>query len=674
MEQIWFQVATMDRMQKKFLTDEELAEELNVGDSDDEGEYDELEFEEAISSDSDDSYVDPDFDYNPDTEEEEENICDVVQKVVKKASNTSTSTAGPSQSTNSLTRLNKKRPSAKHYNRHERMKTAEPRKRKQKSGGEIDEHQAAKRMKLKCDQIVGRDGNYKWKSEPIRNHTSKTVSKNLVHARQRTKNDALNVVMPLKCFEVFFPETIFLIVLEHTNAEIFQQRKSYKNQGSSTLKDLDMVELRALLGIFILAGAKQDNHMNIKTLHDPTISGERYRALFSGERQHFLMNCLRFDNRETREVRQESDRLAPIRDIWDILIERCISSYEPGPYLTIDEQLVPFRGHCRFRMYIPNKPAKYGMKIVMMCDGGTNYMCNAIPYLGKGTTPAGKPSADYFVEKLVEPVRTSGRNITTDNWFTSIPLAKYLLDQKLTTIGTIRKNKPELPQEFINPKFENRSPNTSLFLFSNDLTAVSFAPKKNKLVTLISTMHDDDAVNARSQKPEIICCYNQTKGAVDAFDQCLTRTSCIRRSRRWPMCFFYNMLNIAAYNSYVVYLHNFFKMNNKTKPLSRFQFLLSIADELSVPWMKCRVQQLHMPQTIICSIQKCITNITGIEDATRSKSQAEAQNVKEPQEGILMKRKYCSYCDYKKKRMSKMKCSICEVPDCGEPSVCAVQM
>ena len=36
-------------------------------------------------------------------------------------------------------------------------------------------------------------------------------------------------------------------------------------------------------------------------------------------------------------------------------------AYTPGPHMTVDEQLVCFRGKCPFRQYIPLKPGKYGI-------------------------------------------------------------------------------------------------------------------------------------------------------------------------------------------------------------------------------------------------------------------------------------------------------------------------
>ena len=42
----------------------------------------------------------------------------------------------------------------------------------------------------------------------------------------------------------------------------------------------------------------------------------------------------------------------------------------------------------------------------------------------------------------------TGRGVTTDNFFTSCELAKFLLSKNMTVVGTLRKNKPESPALF----------------------------------------------------------------------------------------------------------------------------------------------------------------------------------------------------------------------------------
>ena len=54
-----------------------------------------------------------------------------------------------------------------------------------------------------------------------------------------------------------------------------------------------------------------------------------------------------------------------------------------------------------------------------------------------------------------------------------------------------------------------------MFGFQKHATLVSFTPKKNKSVVLLSTMHRDAAVDAETKKPEIIYFYNSTKGGID---------------------------------------------------------------------------------------------------------------------------------------------------------------
>lgn len=152
---------------------------------------------------------------------------------------------------------------------------------------------------------------------------------------------------------------------------------------------------------------------------------------------------------------RQTDKLAPIRDVFDSFVEKCKTAYTPFQNVTIDEKLEAFRGRCSFRQYIPSKPNRYGLKIYAMVDSKTFYTCNLEMYVG--TQPNGPHlldnSASALVQRLIESIRHSKRNVTCDNWFASLPLVRTLYkDFTLTFSGTIRKNKRELPLEISNPK------------------------------------------------------------------------------------------------------------------------------------------------------------------------------------------------------------------------------
>jgi len=169
-----------------------------------------------------------------------------------------------------------------------------------------------------------------------------------------------------------------------------------------------------------------------------------------------------------------------------------------------------------------------------MNDAQTSYMVNAEPYVGKITTNNSVP--EYYVKNLSESIHGSERCITADNWFMSVPLAMKMRDDySLSVVGTIRKNKPEVPLSFI----RCASAMTSRFAFSNNMTLVSYCPKKNKVVLLISTLHKNGKINSETGKPEIVMHYNKTKEGTDTFDQLAKMYTTARISNRWTMRLFY---------------------------------------------------------------------------------------------------------------------------------------
>ena len=104
-----------------------------------------------------------------------------------------------------------------------------------------------------------------------------------------------------------------------------------------------------------------------------------------------------------------------------------------------------------------------------------------------------------------------------DNFFTSVPLARHLLSKKLSLVETLRNYKSDIPAEFLPNR--DRVVNDTLFGHQENLTLVSYVPKKGKSVILLSSMHTDAQIsNREDKKPEIILDYNRSKGGVDTLD------------------------------------------------------------------------------------------------------------------------------------------------------------
>ena len=211
-----------------------------------------------------------------------------------------------------------------------------------------------------------------------------------------------------------------------------------------------------------------------------------------------------------------------------------MDAFVPGPNLTVDEQLVMFRGRCVFHQYMPSKPGKYGIKIWAICDSTLHYVLKMDVYKGREISePREINLGSKLVLKLLEPFKKSGRNITCNNFFTNMQLGRFLM-QNLTIVGTIRKNRIELPAEFVSTKDKKES---TIYGYQKEAMIVSYCPKKGKLVTLLSTMHSDKGTElpAPEKKSEVITYYNATKGGVDTMDQMVRWFISKRKTRRWPM-------------------------------------------------------------------------------------------------------------------------------------------
>lgn len=507
-------------------------------------------------------------------------------------------------------------------------------------------------------------GKNKFKWSGIKPKTVRRPRRNLVTHLPGNKGDGRNVKSSLEAFCLYFDNTVMENIVKFTNAEIDAQRRRYTSDRTlendddieptsvrpSFTKHTNVIELNALFGLYYLSGVLNMNHVTTAELFDKFSGVSYFRATMPQARFEYLTNCLRFDDRNTRDQRRNSDRLAPIRELFDHIIKRCQDLYTPSEYCTVDEQLLAFRGRCPFKIYIPSKPDKYGIKIVMMCDAKTFYMINGKVYMGKGSTPEGQPLSEYYSIELTKPIHGTNRNCTFDNWFTSVPTAQKLLhDHNITVVGTMKINKPEIPQSF--RETSGRSKNTAMFAFSKELTLLSYCPPKSKtkkIVTLLSTMHDTADTNSIVTLPEMIEFYNSTKGGVDTFDQLCHRYSVSRRTRRWPLCIFYGILNLVGINTAV--LLNGSCSKNKEVYTNRRLYLKNLALSLMKPHM---AERLRWP-TLPTYLRETIRGILKLE-VPEEQPAPRATGVGR-----------CRFCHRSRDRKSRTSCDVCKEYICAD--------
>lgn len=511
------------------------------------------------------------------------------------------------------------------------------------------------------ESMIARDGT-QWQPTPpvcqqIRSH-------NII----RTRSGPLRMtesMTGMQCFKSYFTIEMVDIIVRHTNKKANSTYDAYNaaNPTKRQLKwrDTTVAEIYAFIGMLIMAGANHSNDENARDLWTQ-LSHPLFRATMGLNRFWDLIRFIRFDDARTRNERQRTDKAAPIRDVWIMLNANLAKYYVPTENLTIDEQLYPYRGRTKFTQYIPSKPAKYGIKVWWICDAKNSYPLHGQIYTGKQDSGREIGVGERVVRDLVGPYYGSGRNITMDNFFTTLPLAKQLISVKLSIVGTLRRNKAYIPTEMKDDK--RWTIGTSKFGFHEKVTMVTYKQRKTNSVIMLSTMHDDATVEENG-KPEIINFYNKTKGGVDVMDQTLREYTTQRHTKRWPLSFLYNMLDVSAFAAYTIFYEN-----NTTVPYQttrRKRFLRNLAEDLCAPIIEERVTNRQV--TRLFSTKTAIESFLGrpLETVTYteqpSTSTAASTDGRKPITGSCY---LCASLPDKRRRKTRKVCSVCKKPVCDQ--------
>ena len=225
-----------------------------------------------------------------------------------------------------------------------------------------------------------------------------------------------------------------------------------------------------------------------------------FSITLSRRRYQEILRVLRFDNAQSRRKNRSPDKLQPIREVFETWDSCLRDSYTCGSSMTVDEQLVCFRRRCPFKQYILSKPGKYGIKIWTICNSICSYTWKMQVYTGKdaGSSRETNQGARVVLD-LVEDIEKSGRNITCDNFFTNLSLARKLLLKKAHTGRNNEEEQAGAPNGIYSGQ-RTQCEEHSLWL-STRCNVALYCPKKHRVVNMLSTMHSQPEIDIRFVVP-----------------------------------------------------------------------------------------------------------------------------------------------------------------------------
>ena len=159
-------------------------------------------------------------------------------------------------------------------------------------------------------------------------------------------------------------------------------------------------------------------------------------------------------------------------------------------------------------------------------------------------------------------------------------------------------------------------------------------------------MHHDDNFDVETRKPEFVMSYNATKGEVDSKDQMCHAVITKRKTNRWLMLLFYNVLDLASIAALVVWC----KVNPSDKLSDedrRALFNITVAKALVRP----QVERREIMKKLSRHLKFIITTALH-----QHPTQAQVGEVSTPDN---RKRGRCHLCPRHRDLKTTMRCSMC---------------
>ncbi|XP_023213037.1 piggyBac transposable element-derived protein 4-like [Centruroides sculpturatus] len=373
---------------------------------------------------------------------------------------------------------------------------------------------------------------------------------------------------PKDIFDNFFPQELVELIVNETNKYANKyinlrqmNRMQMEHSRDKSWRDTNPDEIRVLLALFILQG------IVVKPAHEMYFSRSKiidtpfFCKIMPRDRFQILLSFLHFNKRQERSKSNSNYDLLQIKPVLDMLSERWQLTYTPERDISIDESLLQWKGRFKWKIYVPRKRNKLGIKSYKLCESSTGYVYNLMIYSGDKTGIPDKiqdidlenfDKPAQIVLTLMESLLNQGHRLYVDNFYASPKLFDALVEKKTDAVGTVRRNRKGMPK-----KLTLRNDTLAAY-YRKKLMALKWISKRE--VYMLSTVHDNNMKtysNIYKQpvtKPKVIFDYNRGMGGVDLSDQRIANYSLARRrTKKCYIKFFFHLLDITILNSFIIY-------------------------------------------------------------------------------------------------------------------------
>jgi len=359
---------------------------------------------------------------------------------------------------------------------------------------------------------------------------------------------------PYKCFRLFFTDSILDGIISESQ-KYFHQKVSAglikKTESDNSIYSLfvrngfSKSDLLIFFGAIIFMSLNQKPDQKSHWSNGSYFSSKFLKRFITKGQYHMIKGILHLSD----NIAHKNDHVFyKIESLMENLSSLYRKYYAPNQYLTVDESMASFKGRSKFKFYIPSKPTKWGFKIHCLCDSKTGYCLNY--YIDPGKSAKKEENYTYnLVIKLIKPYLNKFHILTTDSFYSGIPLFEKLKNEHTGAIGIINKRRKGLPKDFVQSK------NTKLVESVTNGTVVLVKWTDKKKIICASTIYNSDVmtlVKNKSEKvlPEVVCKYSESMRGVDIMDQ---EYRFPHRNKKWWHRIFHYVFEITTYNAFLIW-------------------------------------------------------------------------------------------------------------------------
>jgi hypothetical protein len=394
------------------------------------------------------------------------------------------------------------------------------------------------------------------------------------------------------------------VFVEETNRyaeQFFEKTPRDTLPPKSRMRDwepTDANEMKAFLALTILMGLVVKADLDEYWTTSPLVETPFFGAVMSRNRFELLLKFFHIaDSSGARKKGEEGyDPLYRIRLLHDRYLKRSQETYTPEQNLALDEATMLWKGHVSYRVYNPNKPDKFGVKLYVVCESSSGYIVNWQVYTGKTEDPQEHGHTYRVVMDLLpDHLRGKGYRVYMDRYYSSPKLFHDLWSKELGATGTVMLNRKDMPKRAVQQKLQKGETVTVYKTHPNQLSCVKWKDKRDiyMLSNIDSVEMQDSGKTCRKsgeaiRKPGCVLKYNERMGGVDRNDQLAKYYTFARKGLKvWKKEFFF-LTNSMVLQAYLIY-----RKYTQGKKLTQYQFRLKLVEELLTAAEMVNFPKLH---------------------------------------------------------------------------------